>query len=224
MFIKWAPHGVTGVRTALLVWATDHLRDFPWRRSGLSLYEVVIAEVLLKRTTAQAAARVYSAFINQYPNFQSICEAPTGGVEDILAPVGLYRQRAKGLREMAEYLVSRHGGRVPDTLQDLLRVPHLGPYSARAVLSFGHGHPAAVVDSNVQRILSRLYRGSLGEAPALSAVQEVADLLLDTGEHQKFNWALLDLGSMICRYDRPRCPDCPLTGLCDYSEWYQQPD
>ena len=219
----WRPPEVTGVRKALLAWAADHLREFPWRDVGVSRYGVVIAEVLLKRTTAQAAARVYLAFIGRYPDFQSIWEAPVEEVEELLTPVGLYHQRAKGLKEMAEYLIRVHCGKIPDNLLDLVKVPHLGPYSARAVLSFGHGEPAAVVDSNVQRIFGRLYRGSLGDRPPLSAVQEVADLLLDTAEHRQFNWALLDLGALVCRYDRPRCSDCPLAGLCDYSKWCQEP-
>lgn len=217
------PRNTSEVRRALLSWAAVHLREFPWRDRGTCIYQVLIAEVLLKRTTARAAARMFASFITRFPDLESIDKASIEDLEEALAPVGLYRQRATGLKQMAEYLRREHGGQIPDNLPDLLKVPHLGPYSSRAVLSFGHGEPAAVVDSNVQRILSRLYRRLLAEAPSLSAVQEVADLLLDTSEHRQFNWALLDLGAVVCRYDRPRCPDCPLAGLCDYSKWYQEP-
>ena len=170
----------------------------------MSAYEVLVAEVLLKRTTARAAARVFPTFICQFPDIECVRQALLEQLEAALQPVGLYRQRAKGLKEMAEYLVVKHKGQVPRGLPDLVKVPHLGPYSARAILSFGHGIPAAIVDSNVQRVLGRLYRQRLGEAPSLSDTQVLADLVLDPEHHQAFNWALLDLGATVCRYDVPR--------------------
>ena len=171
---------------------------------------MLIAEVLLKRTTAKAAARTYLPFIARFPDLASISEAAVEDVKQVLLPVGLYRQRAKGLKEMAAHLWKEHGGRVPDDLASLQRVPHLGPYSARAVLSFAHGRPVAVVDSNVQRVFGRLYGRRLGGAPSVADVQALADLVLPTKNHRTFNWALLDLGAMVCRYDIPRCHVCPL--------------
>ena len=197
-------------------WARGHARHFPWREPGVSVYKILVAEVLLKRTTAAAAARVFPSFIARFPDPESLRRAPTGEVEEALRPVGLYRQRAKGLKEMAEYLVGEHEGRVPDSLTELEKVPHLGPYSSRAVLSFGHGRPAAIVDSNVVRVLGRVYRRRLGKSPSLSATQALADLLLDAENHQAFNWALLDLGAKVCRYGTPLCGECPLAGSCDY--------
>ena len=174
-----------------------------------------MAEVLLKRTTARAAARVFTTFICQFPDVGSVRRAEVEELEKVLVPVGLYRQRAKGFKELAEYLTVEHDGQVPGTLPNLLKVPHLGPYSARAIMSFGHGVPAAIVDSNVQRVLGRLYRYRLGEAPSVADTQALADLVLDPERHQAFNWALLDLGATVCRYDVPRCSSCPLAGSCD---------
>ena len=159
------PTNIPDVRHALLEWAADHRRAFPWREKTVSAYEVLVAEVLLKRTTARAAARVFPTFICQFPDIECVRQALLEQLEAALQPVGLYRQRAKGLKELAEYLVVKHKGQVPRGLPDLVKVPHLGPYSARAILSFGHGIPAAIVDSNVQRVLGRLYRQRLGEAP-----------------------------------------------------------
>ena len=210
------PHNTVKVRRALLAWAADHLREFPWRGTDTSVYEVLIAEVLLKRTTARAAARAFTNFVVQFPDLESIDKALTEELEEALTPVGLYRQRAKGLKQLSGYLIREYGGRVPDNLPGLLKVPHLGPYSAGAVLSFGYGRPAAIVDSNVQRVLGRLYKCQLGELPTLSATQALADVLLAPEAHQAFNWALLDLGATVCRYDIPRCQACPLSGECDY--------
>lgn len=212
-----APRNTTEVRLTLLAWSDDHRRQFPWREKTASDYEVLVAEVLLKRTTARAAARVFPAFIWQFPDVESVRRAGVEEIEKILEPVGLYRQRAKGFKELAEYLAVEHSGKVPGALPDLLKVPHLGPYSARAIMSFGHGMPAAIVDSNVQRVLGRLYRRRLGDAPSVADTQALADLVLDREHHQAFNWALLDLGATICRYDVPRCSSCPLAGPCDFT-------
>ena len=210
------PCNTAHVRQALSDWAVRHLRGFPWREDGTSVYEVLIAEVLLKRTTARAAARVFVDFTVRFPDLSSVVMAPLEGLEGVLGPVGLYRQRAKGLKEMARYLMKEHSGQVPDTLNDLLKVPHLGPYSARAVLSFGHDYPVAIVDTNVRRVLGRLYKHRLGEKPSVSTVQALADALLNPQNHRVFNWAWLDLGATVCRYDIPRCQACPLSDVCDY--------
>ncbi len=204
------------IRSALLSWGTDHQRHFPWRSAGLSVYAVLIAEVLLKRTTATAAARVFPSFVTLFPDLRSIRYAQVSRLERALASVGLHRQRARGLKAIAEYLTTKHEGQVPDSLNELEKVPHLGPYSARAVLSFGHNIPAAIVDSNVIRVLGRVYTRLIGTSPSLSATQALADTLLDAGDHKTFNWALLDLGALVCRYDRPLCGQCPLAGSCDY--------
>ena len=211
------PRGTAAIQRALLSWAASNRREFPWRDEGLSPYQVLIAEVLLKRTTARAAARAYGPFIANFPDLESLRRASLSEVEQGLKEIGLYRQRARGLKEMAHYFTEQCGGHLPSDLASLLRAPHVGPYAARAVLSFGHRRAAAVVDSNVQRVFGRLFRDSLGPAPALQDVQAIADTVLPEDGHREFNWALLDLGATVCRYDRPRCSACPLERLCSHA-------
>ena len=211
------PRGTAAIQRALLSWGASNRRDFPWRDEGLSPYQVLIAEVLLKRTTARAAARVYGPFIATFPDLESLRTASLSEVEQGLTAVGLYRQRARGLKEMVNYLTEQSGGHLPSDLASLLQVPHVGPYAARAMLSFGYRRAAAVVDSNVQRVFGRLFRDRLGPAPALPDVQSLADGVLPEDSHREFNWALLDLGATICRYDRPRCSVCPLERLCNHA-------
>ena len=211
------PRGTAAIQRALLSWAVSNRREYPWREEGLSPYRVLIAEVLLKRTTARAAARAYVPFIAKFPDLESLHLASNGDVEEGLVAIGLYRQRAQGLKAMAQYLLEQCGGRVPVDLASLIRVPHVGPYAARAVLSFGYRYAAAVVDSNVQRVLGRLFRRRLGPTPTLSDVQALADAILPNASHREFNWALLDLGATVCRYDSPRCAVCPLARFCDYA-------
>ena len=140
-----------------------------------------------------------------------------------LAPVGLQTQRAKAIHGLAAHLVHQHEGMVPSSLDELLEVPGLGEYSARAVLTFGFNSPVAVVDANVVRVLSRVFRCATPSGRTNKGWQEVADALLPEPNHREFNWAMLDLGALVCRYVEPRCGECPLAGICDYKEQMQRP-
>ena len=215
------PRGTAAIQRALLSWAASNQREFPWRNDRLSPYQVLIAEVLLKRTTARAAARAYGPFTASFPDLQSLRMASLSEVEQSLKAIGLYRQRARGLKEIAEYFTEQVGGHIPSDLASLLRAPHVGPYAARAVLSFGYRLPAAVVDSNVRRVYGRLFRDRLGPTPSLLHIQALADAVLPRDSHREFNWALLDLGATVCRYDKPRCGVCPLERLCSHAAHVQ---
>jgi A/G-specific adenine glycosylase len=201
---------------AILHWATDCLRDYPWRKQGRSPYEILIAEVLLKRTTATAAARVYDSFIHQFPTTETITTATEEQLVSALSNVGLQRQRAKSIKALARHLTEEQGGNIPSDLDHLLGIPGLGEYSARAVLSFGYAIPVAVVDANVERILGRVFQNMLPQRPPGHLLQELANSLLPSESHKKHNLGLLDLGALICRYIDPLCPECPLTSICDY--------
>ena len=206
---------VKAVRHALSNWARENIRNFPWRREGATPYEILVAEFLVKRTTATAASRLYPSFIAQFPTVAALTQAGVSELETALAPIGLQAQRAAAIRELGVHIANRHGGQIPSSLDDLVNVPGLGAYSARAILSFGFGVPAAIVDSNVTRVLGRVFARTMGHESGLGAYQELADSLLPNDGHQVHNYALLDLGSSVCRYDAPRCADCPLSSLCD---------
>ena len=206
-----------GLRAGLVEYsAGGQRRPYPWRVPHVSPYEVLIAEVLLKRTTATAAANAYVGFLVRFPSIQALNKAPQEDVADALSSVGLQQQRARSLKAMAKHLVEREQGQIPNDLQQLLRVPGVGHYSARAVLSFAFGIPSAIVDSNVERVFQRLFLYSLPNRPALSLHQTIADSILPTEQHREFNWGMLDLAALVCRPALPRCSECPLTNVCDY--------
>lgn len=205
------------VRRALLSWAAREGRHFPWRAQDTSPYAVFVAEILLKRTTARAVSRTFGPFLDRFDSLASIDAARSAELERALEGVGLQKQRARAFKEIAQHLKENSGAIVPDNLEALSRIPHVGPYTSRAVMSFAYGVAAAVVDSNVQRVLGRLFRDSLGSQASIASVQEAADCLLPRSKHREFNWALLDLGALVCRYDRPRCEQCPLAKMCDYA-------
>lgn len=199
----------------LLKWGRANPRSFPWRDPGRTPYEVLVAELLLKRTTSKAAARAYPIFLNRFPSFSAIAEAREPYLASVLQPVGLSKQRAKGFREMAKHVEKVHHGTLPSRIAALEQLPHTGPYSARAVASFAYNQRAAIVDSNVIRVLSRVFAKSVPERQSLKAWQALADCLVPNREHRLYNYALLDLGATVCRYDRPHCSECPLAVICD---------
>jgi len=199
-------------------WASVNGRKFSWREASRSPYEILVAEMLLKRTTAQAASAVYNRFLELYPDVQSLAHAPLDQLAETLRSVGLYQQRAQGFRAMSFYIIEEHNGRIPVELGHLLAVPQIGPYSARALMTFAHNIPTAIVDSNVVRVLGRVYLERLGDRPTLKEVQLLADQVLPVDRRKEFNWGLLDLGALVCRYDRPRCEECPLISICDLAD------
>ena len=120
------------------------------------------------------------------------------------------------MKQLAGWLLSNHDGDIPDDLEGLLEVPGLGDYSATAILSFGYGVPAAVLDTNVERILLRVFGNTLPPRPPRTMLREVAQKLLPKEGHREYNYGLLDLGRLICKYADPRCGECPLTSVCDF--------
>ena len=196
-------------------WSDKNFSEFPWRHCR-SPYEILVAEVLLKRTTASAAARIYERFLNKFPSLEDIVSARDEDLVGALSSVGLQRQRAHSMKQLAAWLLSRHGGTIPSDLESLLEVPGLGNYSAAAILSFGYGVPVAVLDANVERILLRVFGDSLLLRPSRSLLHGIAQELLPQDGHREYNYGLLDLGRLVCRYGNPKCGECPLASVCDF--------
>jgi len=203
-------------RRGLLRWWSKNRRSYPWRDPHRTAYEVLVAEMLLKRTTASAAANVYGTFLRRFPSVESISRARLLTIERALEPVGLQRQRAKGFKEMARYVMDIEGGTVPTDVDHLIRIPHVGSYASAAVSSFALDVRAAAVDSNVERIIGRLFARQLGGVVHPSIIRTIAERLLPSARHRDFNLAMLDLAAAVCRYGKPKCEACPVRPTCDY--------
>ena len=206
---------IRAVRRRLLGWVADNLRDFPWRRPGATPYEVLVAELLLKRTTATAVARVYPSFMERYPDVRALAMADEPQLAEALQPLGLSHQRAWAIRQLAVALEGR-GGRIPRNIRSLEGLPGLGTYAARAIMSFGFGVRTAVVDGNVERVLRRAFGRAIGFDARGRVITELAGQLLPRSQHRAYNFALIDLGAEVCKPTKPRCPVCPLQAICDY--------
>jgi A/G-specific adenine glycosylase len=170
---------------------------------------VLVSEVMLQQTPVARVTPVWRDFIGTYPTPASLADAPLAEVLQLWSGLG-YPRRARNLRASAVVIVERHGGRVPSTLEELLALPGVGPYTARAVLAFAFAQPVGVLDTNAGRVLARaLANDRLGHARA----QQLADELVSGGSPSVINQALLDVGAQHCR-SLPRCGGCPLGSFC----------
>ena len=201
---------VNEIRKRVINWEKEHWLPYPWRVNRTP-YKVLIAELLLKRTTRQAVAREFPKFIQRFPDFSAIYNAPIEEVEEAFKHLGLYKQRAKQLKQLAEIIIMKYGGKIPNRWQDLISLPGVGIYLAGAVLSFGYSRKAPVLDSNVIRLLRRL-TGITSKRH--EEYLKILWKLVPDEEHDYFNYGLIDLGALVCHYKHPRCESCPLKDFC----------
>ena len=203
-------------RSMLLRWFRARGRDFPWRTER-DPYKLLITEMLLRRTRAHKVAEIYHEFFKKFPNAASLAEADPGEVHTMLHSLGL-RWRVDTILATAKELVNRYNGAVPEEEKELLELPGVGFYVARAVRIFAYSKNHILIDSNTLRIFCRWTGRQCGESlrksrDFLSCLdKKVADFSPD--EIKLINLALIDLGSLICLPRRPLCKDCPLAKFC----------
>ena len=214
--MKVDPAEIDHFRKTVLSWGRKNLRTYSWRNGLLDPFGVLIAEVLLVRTRADAVEKVVLEFVGEFGEAESLSNANIKSVELLLRPLGLHRKRAKALVQMARVLLKDHGGLVPQELDSLLALPYVGRYTANAALCFAFGERRAIVDANIARLMERYF----GLAPPVGKLDEndlywdLASQLLPYNHIKTYNWALLDLGGLICVKHKPLCSVCPFSEDC----------
>lgn len=203
-------------RRALSRWGRTNLRDFVWRRGGVSHFHGLVTEVLLARTRADAVAGVAEELYATYRTAGELAAAGLDEVERLLRPLGLFRKRAVALTRLAARLEAEHGGEVPARFERLEELPGVGPYAAGAFATFFRRERRPVVDANVVRVFARYFGlGRTGERLGDDrALWDFAARLLPRSGAAAYSWALLDLGGTICTPRAPRCDACPLRFPC----------
>ncbi len=203
-------NGGDRLRQDLTRWHRGHERSYPWRRSGITPWHVLMAEMCLQRTRADQVAPVFEGLIRIAPTPAAMLRSEDRALETMRS-LGL-RWRAENIIEVARALVRDHGGAVPETEALLKALPGVGDYVAQAVLCFGHGRRAVLIDTNTSRIISRLHRRDTTNRWQLRLdLHRVAGR---EGPDASFNYALLDLGALICSSGEPRCEICPIRRHC----------
>lgn len=179
------------------------LRDLPWRRTRDS-WAVLVSEVMLQQTQVARVVPRWEQFLRRWPNPAACAAAPLGDVLREWQGLG-YPRRARNLWLTAQVCVDRHGAALPESLPELLALPGIGAYTARAVMVFANESDVGVVDTNIARVLAR----RAGQRLTPKSAQAAADDLVPTGRAWQWNQVLMDLGAQRCRPE-PRCDGCPM--------------
>jgi len=203
------------VQQALLSWSAATRRDLPWRRTR-DPWAILVSELMLQQTQVPRVLPRYHAFLRRFSTVESCAGAALAEVIDEWVGLG-YNRRAVNLHRAAVAVVDRHGGVIPDDLDALLALPGVGPYTARAVLTFAFERDVGIVESNTGRVLARIAGSALSAAEA----QVLADELVPTGEGWAWNQAMIDLGATVCLRRAPKCGECPVRSHC---HWHGGPD
>jgi A/G-specific adenine glycosylase len=202
------------IRSAVIDWFEAEARDLPWRHTR-DPYAVLVSEILLHQTTVQTVLPVYRQFLEAFPTVQALAAAPLTAVKAITDPLG-YKVRGRWLKEIAQAVVERWQGRFPDALEELMQLPGVGRYTAGAVLTFAYQQPAGVLDTNVARVVSRLFLVGPrpGGAERLHRLWALAEALVPPDRPWLFNQGIMELGAVVCRARKPLCLTCPLYSVC----------
>lgn len=210
-----APKDTLQFRCNLLAWFKTHRRQLPWRGTN-NPYHIWVSEVMLQQTQAKKVAEYYQKFIDRFPTLQHLAEAELGDVLKQWEGMGYYA-RARNLRKAAKILAERMNGEVPADYASFRALPGVGDYTAAAVLSIAFNRPYAVVDGNVKRVVARLFLidSPVNQSASAKILQAKADDLLDHDAPGRFNQAMMELGSRICRPKSPLCVVCPVNEFCE---------
>ena len=197
-----------GFTSALLGWAAKSRRNLPWR-STRDPWAVLVSEVMLQQTQVSRAEVKYLEFLNYWPTPKDLARVKLSELLKFWTGLG-YPRRARNLHQAAQQITNLHRGRVPRELDQLLQLPGVGPYTARAVMVFAFEKQLGVVDTNVGRLLARWCGNSLRP----KAAQELADEIVAPGQSWDWNQGLFDLAATVCTKRNPRCRGCPVKSWC----------
>lgn len=201
---------------ALLTWYDTDGRHFPWRNKRLTQYQIIIAETLLQRTKAETVSKFYSQFIKDFPTWTSLANTNTSTIEQYLKPIGLYKQRAKRLKNLALEMVKRKG-KLPRDRTELESIPFMGQYIANAVELIIYKQPSPLIDVNMARLLERYFgKRKMADIRYDTYLQKLSYKVVNHSRAKEINWAILDFAALICKSQKPICKSCQLNANCSY--------
>lgn len=204
------------MRNALISWFEENGRDLPWRRTR-DPYRVLVSEVMLQQIQVKRAVPFYERFLERFPTVEALANAPISDAIKVWGDLGRYR-RVVNLHRTARTIVNEHGGKVPSDPAVLARLPGIGPYTAGAVACFAFEKGVPLVDTNIRRVLHRVFVGPDVPEPAAkeSEILALAEKLVPPAGNAAWTWnqAVMELGALTCTARKPRCEACPLSGRC----------
>ena len=200
----------------MISWFEENGRDLPWRRTR-DPYRVLVSEVMLQQIQVVRAIPFYERFLERFPTVEALANAPISDAIRVWGDLGRYR-RVVNLHRTARTIVDEHGGEVPSDPAVLSKLPGIGPYTAGAVACFAYERGVPFVDTNIRRVLHRVFVGPDVPEPAAKepALLAIAEKLVPPEGNAAWTWnqAVMELGALTCTARKPRCEACPLSGRC----------
>jgi A/G-specific adenine glycosylase len=201
----------------ITTWYARTGRDLPWRRAGIAAWPVMVSEFMLQQTPVARVLPAYRDWVTRWPTPAAMAKASPGDAVRQWDRLG-YPRRALRLHESATIITANYEGEVPATITDLRALPGVGSYTAAAIASFAYGQRHAVLDTNVRRVLARLFAGRQHPPASLTvAEQALAESLLPPEQDRRaatWSVALMELGALVCTAASPSCDLCPVAGSC----------
>jgi A/G-specific adenine glycosylase len=201
-------------RRQLLAWYRAHGRDLPWRHTS-DPYHILVSEVMLQQTQVDRVLPKYHEWLGKYPSLEALAGADVADVSETWRPLG-YNIRPRRLHAIARESVARFGGELPSDRDTLLSFDGIGAYTAGAIRSFAFRERAAILDTNVARVLFRVFvaRGDLKAHATRKRLWAISEALVPRKAVFDFNQGLMDFGALVCSARKPKCPECPMRRLC----------
>lgn len=201
---------------ALLAWFAEYRRDLPWRRTT-DPYHILVSEMMLQQTQVERVTPKYAEWLERYPTLEALADAELDEVKDTWKGLG-YNIRPVRLHSIARETVRDYGGELPRDAKQLQQFKGIGRYTAGAIASFAYGQDEPILDTNVRRVLYRVFvgAGELRNSAMEQRLWAISARVLPRGQAWDFNSALMDFGATICTARAPGCADCPMTAFCRY--------
>lgn len=208
-----SPDKITAVRSGLMAWWHANRRDLPWRQTR-DPYRIMVSEIMLQQTQVDRVIPYFHAWLEAFPTVHQLADAPTAEVIRLWKGLG-YNRRAVNMQRTAQAVVER-GGEFPRTVEELLALPGIGPYTAGAIACFAFEQDVAFIDTNMRRVIHRLFVGVDIPKPAVSdkEVVAIAQQALPEGDAWNWNQGIMEFGALHCTARKPLCIICPLQDEC----------
>lgn len=215
-FQRVSGDSISAFRMAMLTWYHQQGRHFPWRRTSLSNYKLVVSELLLQRTKAENVSRIFDRFFEEFPSWQSLSSASEVQIGESIQQLGIWRRRSSVLRELGKVMAKRNG-RLPKEREEIESLPGIGQYISNAILLFCHGQPYPLLDVNMARVLERVFGPrKLADIRYDPYLQGLSFVVVQVETPRELNWAILDFAALVCRPTNPDCHSCPVSGSCKF--------
>lgn len=210
--------GSLPVHTVVLRWFRTHKRDLPWRAPDVTPWQVLVSEIMLQQTPAARVVPAWSSWIGRWPDPISLAHAKPAAVLRQWDRLG-YPSRALRLQQTAQRVVNDHGGQLPANYQALIALPGIGDYTASAVLAFAFKRRSVVLDTNIRRVIARVWHGQERAPQGISVAEREFTAGLVPAQHARaaeWSEAIMELGATVCTMRSPSCQTCVLSDICQW--------